>query len=418
MKLYLGKQKENIIYLILWVIVFLAPIVSMQVRVSHHNSATFDWTEVLNVWKVYALYLGIFLIHNFILAPLLVERHRRLMYLATTMCLIGVFFIFQCSHRPMRLDGPKPHEMHRPMGPPPGKMHAPKIENCDIDALPDLPLPPPMDESFAEPPVDGGPEPYGFADRQNGERPHEKDGMYKRQPPLLFGEGDIFGTLFLVLLLGMNIGVKLFFKYDEDAKSMALLEKQSLQQQLEHLKYQLNPHFFMNTLNNIHALVDIDPEQSKQTIVGLSRLMRYVLYEGSKDMVPLKRDIDFIKDYIDLMKIRYTDKVDITTDIPSDLPDAEVPPMIFITFVENAFKHGISYEQKSFINIEVRTAGERLFFGCRNSIFGSEDNEQGGVGLANVRQRLGLLFGKDYAIDIQEGENKYTVGIDIPLKKA
>ena len=121
---------------------------------------------------------------------------------------------------------------------------------------------------------------------------------------------------------------------------MRLLEKENLNQQLEYLKYQINPHFFMNTLNNIHALVDIDPEKAKTTIVELSKMMRYLLYEGNNSLIPLHREVEFLRNYITLMKLRYTDKVKIDTDIPVSLPDRRLPPLLLITFVENAFKHG------------------------------------------------------------------------------
>lgn len=134
----------------------------------------------------------------------------------------------------------------------------------------------------------------------------------------------------------MNLGVMLFFKSNKDEAELQLLEKQNLQQQLEYLKYQINPHFFMNTLNNIHALVDIDPEEAKTTIVELSKMMRYILYEGNKPIIPLQREIQFLENYITLMKLRYTNKVKITLNIEKNIPDYGVPPLMLITFVENA----------------------------------------------------------------------------------
>ena len=131
----------------------------------------------------------------------------------------------------------------------------------------------------------------------------------KHEPPQAFGGEDSVAFIIMILLMGLNIGAKYFFKSLDDRKRMKLLEKENLSRQLEYLKYQINPHFFMNTLNNIHALVDIDPEQAKHTIEVLSKLMRYTLYEGNKTMAPLKKELDFITHYIDLMRIRYTDKV-------------------------------------------------------------------------------------------------------------
>jgi LytS/YehU family sensor histidine kinase len=220
-------------------------------------------------------------------------------------------------------------------------------------------------------------------------------------------------------MVGMNLGIKLYFKADEDAKEMRELEKKSLEQQLAYLKYQINPHFFMNTLNNIHALVDIDPEKSKETILILSKIMRYVLYEGDKSIIPLQREIAFMNNYIDLMRIRYTDKVKIEVEAPEHLPDVGIPPLLLITFVENAFKHGVSYQQDSLIHIKVGIDHERLKFVCRNTKTAEPNKEkkQGGVGLANVKQRLELLYGKNFTLDLEDGADSYEVMLLLPLER-
>ena len=213
----------------------------------------------------------------------------------------------------------------------------------------------------------------------------------------------------------MNLGVKLYFRQRRDQKQLALLEKQNLEQQLEYLKYQINPHFLMNTLNNIHALVDFDPEKAKSTILELSKMMRFVLYEGNKKGVPLDREIAFMQNYITLMKLRYTDKVRITVKVPESIPNNEVPPLMFITFIENAFKHGVSYRQDSFIDIEISINDGHLIFCCSNSRIPKEEDKHGGVGLANVKQRLDLIYKDRYKLDINDEPSHYTVKLNIPL---
>ena len=213
----------------------------------------------------------------------------------------------------------------------------------------------------------------------------------------------------------MNLGVKYYFKSRDDQKKLLRLEKENLEQQLEYLKYQINPHFFMNTLNNIHALVDIDAEKAKSTILELSKMMRYVLYEGDKKGVPLTREFDFIRNYITLMRLRYTNKVQIRIDIPSQAPDRLIPPLMLITFIENAFKHGISYQHDSFIEVKAEVLGEKLHFACRNSKAEKPNEEKGGVGLANVKQRLKLLYDNDYTLKIQDETDVYSVQLIIPL---
>lgn len=112
----------------------------------------------------------------------------------------------------------------------------------------------------------------------------------------------------LLSLFGFNIGVKIFFKTEKDRMLLQQLESKNMEQQLEYLKYQITPHFFMNTLNNIHALIDINPEKAKDTLVELSKMMRYLLYEADKPLVPLQREDQFIYSYIKLMRLRFTEK--------------------------------------------------------------------------------------------------------------
>ena len=215
-------------------------------------------------------------------------------------------------------------------------------------------------------------------------------------------------------MCGMNLGVKLYFKSRNDQKKLKQLEQENLQQQLEYLKYQINPHFFMNTLNNIHALVDIDPEKAKDTILELSKMMRFILYEGDKKGVPLSKEFEFIRTYVQLMRLRYTDKVRISVDLPAEAPDKVVPPLMLISFIENAFKHGISYQRESFIDIKVEIS-DKLFFFCRNSKADKPNEEKGGVGLQNVKQRLNLLYDNNYTLNIQDETDVYSVELTIPL---
>jgi LytS/YehU family sensor histidine kinase len=229
------------------------------------------------------------------------------------------------------------------------------------------------------------------------------------------GQHDIIALIILILMLGMNIGIKLYFKSRHDAKQLIALEKENLEQQLEYLKYQINPHFFMNTLNNIHALVDIDPEKAKNTIVELSKMMRFILYEGNKKGVPLTREFDFIRNYITLMQLRYTDKVEVKVELPTEVPDYELPPLMLITFIENAFKHGISYQHDSFVHVKVGLEGAKLRFLCHNSKADKPNQEKGGVGLTNVKQRLNLIYGNNFTLNIQDNPETYKVELVIPL---
>ena len=213
----------------------------------------------------------------------------------------------------------------------------------------------------------------------------------------------------------MNLGVKLYFRWIDERKQNEELERQNLKQQLEYLKYQINPHFFMNTLNNIHALVDIDPTKAKDSIVVLSRMMRYLLYESDNTMVTLQKEIEFLKSYIDLMSMRYTSKVHISLRIDGEDKPGNIPPLLLITFVENAFKHGVSYREESFIRVTLSIADDALHFTCANSRHDEQPSQRGGVGLDNVRKRLDLIYKSRYYLSIEAKPETYEVMLRLPL---
>ena len=371
------SRQENAIYLALWGMLFAAPVLSMYIRTVNNSILVFNWREILMIWTLFAVYLVIFLIHNFLLAPMLIYGRKRLLYTTLVAAIFTCFITYQCTHRPKpRRFGPIPIEQRMDM------------EHRD------------------------GPRPHN---PYYGHRPPKDFKMPDHVPAVFIGQHEIVAVVILVLMFGMNIGVKLFFKSRNDQKKLESLQKKNLEQQLEYLKYQINPHFFMNTLNNIHALVDIDPEKAKDTILELSKMMRFILYEGDKSGVPLTREFDFIRHYVALMQLRYTDKVDIRTDLPEEAPDKTLPPLMLINFIENAFKHGISYQQQSFVHIKITVNDDQLHFTCSNSKAETPNQEKGGVGLANVKQRLHLLYDNNYTLKIQNQPDSYNVELTLPL---
>ena len=387
------SRQENLVYLVVWGLLFATPLLSLYVRTISDSDVTFNWTEVFLVWRRFAVYLVLFLIHNFLLAPLLVHQRRRVVYVAVVVLVIAAFMVYQYNSRPA----------FRPMG------FKPPMEQADRHQQPHFNEP---SRTFDDErlPFDG-PLPQN---RQMRQMRHH-DG-----PPPIVGERDILAIIVLILMFGANLGIKSYFRSRDDRKRLEKLERENLAQQLEYLRYQINPHFFMNTLNNIHALVDINPEQAKDTILELSKMMRFVLYEGSKQGVPLSRELDFIRHYVALMQLRYTNKVKITLDLPQSTSDRQIPPLILITFIENAFKHGISYQHPSFIEISVSEHDGAMQFSCRNSkgdtpLNPPQGGKTGGVGLANIRKRLNLLYGHDYALRIKNDADTYSVELSLPF---
>ena len=162
-------------------------------------------------------------------------------------------------------------------------------------------------------------------------------------------------------------------------------------------------------------LVDIDTEKAKQTIVELSRLMRYVLYESNNRLISLSKELQFLNHYIELMRIRYTDKVRIDVSFPTDTGEVQVPPLLFVSFVENAFKHGVSYQHASFVSVCLQVVGEEIHFVCSNSNYYRSEDQHHGIGLDNIRKRLRLLFGERYKLSIDDTADCFDVQLLVPV---
>ena len=218
------------------------------------------------------------------------------------------------------------------------------------------------------------------------------------------------------LMLIANNGIRTFYDNMQKDEDFERLQRQNIQAEMYYLKHQINPHFLMNSLNNIHALVDIDAEAAKQSIIQLSDMMRYVVYDTGANSIPLRDDMKFVRNYIELMRIRYTEDVNISFSYQQQLHGrVDVPPLIFIVFVENAFKHGVSYNAPSYINIDIQSEGGYVIGRFENSINEKSHNDKPGIGLENVRKRLDLIYESDYDLKVEDDGHKYCVTLKIPV---
>jgi hypothetical protein len=249
-------------------------------------------------------------------------------------------------------------------------------------------------------------------DEKKGPPDHGKD---LGRPP--FREMHLFNymgsALFLIFL---SIGMRVLERASQTEKLQKELEKEKLNSELAFLKNQISPHFFFNTLNNIYSLISINPEDSQKAVLKLSKLMRYLLYDSEHGDTKLSNEIDFMNNYIDLMKLRMNNKISLNVVFPEKYEDKNIPPLIFIPFIENAFKHGISYREKSFIDISLTTDENSLLFRCVNSkVKAREENEPGhsGIGMENVTKRLNLLFPGKHELKINESDKEFEVLLQI-----
>ena len=355
------KKQEVVIYGILWAVVFLLVPAAMLLH-GHSAGHSFRLADGLRIWLDILPFFLLFLLHNLLAAPLWVEKGKVGAYITVTAVLLFLFGGYVWTSRR------EPEPRHRE-GPPP-------------------------------------------VERKEGQRPPMGPGGDLPMTP------EVMKFLLGLLMLGVNLGVKYYLKSLRTERRMQELKAENLERQMEALRYQINPHFFMNTLNNIPALVDIDPEQAKTSIEEFSKLMRFILYEGDRPTIPLSKELEFLRHYVSLMKMRYADSVRIDLSLPEADSGAEVPPLVLASFVENAFKHGISYEKPSFVRVSVSLEDGKIAFKCVNSRQGEEQVRSHGVGLSNVRGRLDLLYGDGYTLYIDQNAEVYDILLLLPMEAA
>jgi uncharacterized membrane-anchored protein YhcB (DUF1043 family) len=227
-----------------------------------------------------------------------------------------------------------------------------------------------------------------------------------------------YNVIIAVLIVGFNATLKYTTRGLKDEQDRKEIEKEKLKSQLKSLQQQVSPHFFMNTLNNIHALIDYNGKDAQEAVLRLSNMMRYLLYDSEKGKTTLKKEVEFLRSYIDLMKLRITETVELKIAFPEKIPDIEIYPYLFISFLENAFKHGIDHENKGYIHVSLTIPDNRIRFNIKNSKPDSVPpiEDYSGIGIENAKKRLNLLYGNNYKLDIIERINEFEVDLIIPYE--
>ena len=185
--------------------------------------------------------------------------------------------------------------------------------------------------------------------------------------------------------------------------------------ELSLLRQQISPHFIMNTLNNIHALIGIDQDKAQESVIQLSQLMRKLLSGVEKGNSTVINELEFLESYIELMKLRIFDTVKVEVDFNVSQPDKEIPPLLFVSLVENAFKYSVSYSKKSYIIIKAKTEEGMLRFSVQNSKHSDNKKTGTGLGLKNLKKQLSLLYDNNYLFEINETDSEFYVKLNIPL---
>jgi len=365
------KYIEIIIYFIIWLSVFTLP------YFIHRENYIVDWEKVIIEWLRLFAYLTIFILNVYLLIPKYLFNKNYKLYISLS--ILTIIFVLSSSITLQKF-----------------------LKPSNTLSMPPMEIGPGM------PPMELGnnmPAPMGYRAPQT---PMEKS--------LFMVIVDNLIIAFLVFAAGTTI--KLMTRWLNEEEKRKDVEKEQLKTELALLRHQVSPHFFMNTLNNIHALIDINSDTAKDAVIRLSTLMRYLLYETSQGQTSLQKEIDFIESYIILMKLRFSKKVKITLDIQKNLPTLHIPPMLFITFIENAFKHGVSYQNDSFVIFKLQLIDNQIICKIKNSKNKQVENynkSYSGIGLTNIRKSLNLLFENDYYLNITENEKEFEVDLKIPI---
>ncbi|MDE6458116.1 MAG: histidine kinase [Muribaculum sp.] len=352
-----SRTTETIIYLVLWLIAIGLYLLDIMRNRAQMSLSLVDMSVVSAMIHTFVPFLILFLINNNILIPKLLLRNKILPYFMLTACVVIFLWIYQYLDFINVI-----HKIPDNMRPAPHHRMRPL-----------LPLPLLMDFTYA------------------------------------------------LLVVGCNLAVALMFQRFDDKLEKESLMKANAENQLAYLKAQINPHFYMNMLNNIHGMIEINPEKAQSMVIDMSHLMRYMLYESSKPMIRLSEEIAFLRNYLSLMRLRFPEKlVSMTSHFPDDasMTGVSLPPLLFLVFIENAFKHGVSYRDTSFIAVSMEVNNETIHFSCMNSNHAKsgESLEHTGIGLNNIRQRLSLIYGEQANLELTETATTYTVNLTLPIQ--
>jgi len=229
---------------------------------------------------------------------------------------------------------------------------------------------------------------------------------------------DMLMLFTLLLVFGLSTSITAIRNRQEEIIKNQELKEQQISSELSFLKAQIHPHFFFNTLNNIYSLSYSDVEASREALHKLSWMMRYILYETQNDMTTLGKEIRFITDYIELMRIRLNKHTSVELHLPERLEDHAISPMMFLPFIENAFKHGISGSGKGYVKVVLQQQHKKVIFMVENTVTErpKEEIDDGGIGLNNTQRRLSLLYNKRFVLSTGlRADQIYEVKLEIEL---
>lgn len=225
--------------------------------------------------------------------------------------------------------------------------------------------------------------------------------------------GAFFQIFLQLLIVFLAIASCYIERYYRLKREEARQKQKAAEAELIWLKSQLNPHFLFNTLNNISSLIQIDADKAQESIGQFSDLLRYALYDTEANFVSLSREVEFMENYVDLMSLRCNELTTVCKEFDIMPTDVRIAPLLFISLIENAFKHGVNARQASFVSIKMHLEGNDLVFVCENSVFekAGVDRIGSGIGLSNLKKRLDLIYPDHYKYNTSNKDGVYTAVI-------
>ena len=230
-------------------------------------------------------------------------------------------------------------------------------------------------------------------------------------------------SMYLLLTVSITSFFHIFSEWYSQDRENKSLQELNISNELKLLKAQINPHFLFNSLNGLYALTLSKSDKAPEMVMSLSNILRYLLYESSESKVPLEREVEYLNDLINLEKIRMGDRMSVDFQVNGDISAIMIEPFLFINFVENSIKHGVSAQnEKSWIHIllKVENDHKKLYFEIENSMPDENKTQKneipGGIGLQNIKKRLKLLYPNKHTLDITENNGTYSVILKLDLK--
>jgi LytS/YehU family sensor histidine kinase len=236
----------------------------------------------------------------------------------------------------------------------------------------------------------------------------------------VFSQGLITVFTSLVIVGIISAGLRIFSDWMAYTRVKTEMDQQNLQSELKFLRSQVNPHFLFNTLNSLYALTLKKSDQAPEIVIKLSEMMRYMLYECNEAYVPLYKEINYLKNYIELERLRHGSHIDIKINITGDVNQQRIAPLLFIPFIENSFKHGVSKKiDDGFVHTSLDVKSDSLELTVENSKAPTLPNPErkisGGIGLANVKRRLQLIYPDRHQLRVTDAPHKFNIHLTIKL---